>query len=375
MNIQNSAILSLGSNQGNRLKNIQSCINYIHENIATVIVVSGLYETPSWGFKSDDFYNCTVLVHTCKSVNRLLTEILEAELSAGRIRNGQRGYAARSIDVDIIAFNNDIINLPELIVPHARMHERNFVMHPLRDIMPGWKHPVLKKDIDMLINESPDESSCVKVSELENPLDNFDFSKFNYLAVEGNIGAGKTTLAGKIAEDFKAKLILERFADNPFLPKFYSDPKRYAFPLEMSFLADRHQQLSDDLSQLDLFSDFVVADYHIFKSLIFAKVTLTEDEYRLYHKLFEIINRETPKPDLYVYLHQNTETLLQQIKNRARSYEQGIEAEYLEKINHGYLEYIKSQPGLKFLLIDAEGLDFVNSQQDYLKILNTIAGV
>lgn len=372
MKIQNSAILSLGSNQGDRLQNIISCISHIHNHIATVVRVSGLYEAPSWGFESDDFYNCAVLVHTCKPVERLLEEILQAELNAGRVRSGD-GYNARSIDVDIITFNNEVISLPQLIVPHPRMQDRNFVLYPLRDVMPGWMHPVLKKDIDMLIADSPDKDICKKVSELENPLDYFDFSKFNYLAVEGNIGAGKTTLAGRIAEDFNAKLILERFADNPFLPKFYSDPKRYAFSLEMSFLAERHQQLSDDLSQLDLFSDFVVADYHIFKSLIFAKVTLTEDEYRLYNKLFDIINRETPKPNLYIYLHQNTETLLHQIKKRGRSYEQGIQAEYLDKLNHGYMDYIKSQPELNIMVIDVEEMDFVNSQEDYINILKRIA--
>ena len=106
---------------------------------------------------------------------------------------------------------------------------------------------------------------------------------------------------------------MERFADNPFLPKFYEDQSRYAFPLEMSFLADRYKQLSGDLAQFDLFKEFIVADYHIFKSLFFAKITLTEDEYRLYRKLFDIIDREMPKPDLYIYLHQNPERLLQNI--------------------------------------------------------------
>ena len=195
---------------------------------------------------------------------------------------------------------------------------------------------------------------------------------YNYIAIEGNIGAGKTTLVNKIADDFNAKTVLERFADNPFLPKFYEDQIRYAFPLEMSFLADRYQQISDDLAQFDLFKDFIVADYHIFKSLIFAKVTLTEDEYRLYRKLFEIIYREMKNPDLYIYLYQNTERLLENIKLRGRSYEQNIPAEYLEKINSGYLDYIKSQPDLNVLIIDVSDRDFVKSQQDYIYILDQI---
>jgi len=207
---------------------------------------------------------------------------------------------------------------------------------------------------------------------LKNPIREIALENFNYIAFEGNIGAGKTTLVQKIAEDFNAKMVLERFADNPFLPKFYKDQNRYAFPLEMSFLADRYQQLSDDLAQFDLFKDFIVADYHIFKSLIFAEITLAEDEYRLYRNLFDIIYKEMPKPDLYVYLYQNSERLLQNIKKRGRNYEQNIEAGYLDKINNGYLEYIKSQTDLNVLIIDVSDRDLVKNHKDYLFILDEI---
>jgi deoxyguanosine kinase len=140
----------------------------------------------------------------------------------------------------------------------------------------------------------------------------------------------------------------------------------------MSFLADRYQQLSDDLSQFDLFKDFIIADYHIFKSLLFSKITLEVDEFRLYRTLFDIIYKEMPKPDLYIYLYQNTDRLLQNIKSRGRSYEQDITAEYLEKINRGYLEYIKTQVDLNVLVIDVSDRDFVSNQEDYIFILNKI---
>ena len=175
-----------------------------------------------------------------------------------------------------------------------------------------------------------------------------------------------------IANDFNGKLILERFADNPFLPKFYKDKQRYAFPLEMSFLADRYQQISDDLSQFDLFKDFIVSDYDIFKSLIFAKVTLQEEEFKLYRKLFDIMYKEIPKPDLYVYLYQNTERLLQNIKKRGRSYEQNIPSSYLEKINQGYLDFIKTQPNLNVCIIDVSKMDFVKNDSDYKNIIDEI---
>ncbi|WP_297332738.1 2-amino-4-hydroxy-6-hydroxymethyldihydropteridine diphosphokinase [Flavobacterium sp.] len=372
MQFQNRAILSLGSNMGNRQDNLEGCISYINNRIATVVSVSDIYETPAWGFSGEDFYNCCIIVHTQKMAEDLLASLLEAENNAGRVRQEGEGYSSRTIDIDIIAFNDDVLKLETLQVPHPRMHERNFVIYPLRDVAPLWEHPVSGLTITQLIAASTDESPIKKVGSLALPLKKYSLSAMNYLAIEGNIGAGKTTLSGKIAEDFNAKLVLERFADNPFLPKFYKDQPRYAFSLEMAFLADRYHQLSDDLAQFDLFRDFIVADYHIFKSLIFSKVTLNEDEYRLYRKLFDIIYKEMPKPDLYVYLYHNTERLLQHIKKRGRSYEQDIQPEYLEKINRGYLDYIKSQPGLNVLLIDVSDRDFVNDQEDYIWILDKI---
>lgn len=372
MKLQHQVVLSIGSNQGSRLENIQNCIDLIHQNVGTVIQVSKLYETPAWGFESDAFYNCALLLHTNSSAQKILNQVLKVEKELGRIRSNQEGYQSRIIDVDLIAFDDEIIDSEKLQIPHPLMQNRNFVLLPMQDLKLNWKHPILHKTIVELIAVSPDESVCTVVQDLENPLDEIPLNQFNYISFEGNIGAGKTTLVHKIAEDFNAKTVLERFADNPFLPKFYKDQNRYAFPLEMSFLADRYQQLSDDLAQFDLFKDFIVADYHIFKSLIFAKITLQEDEYRLYRNLFDIIYKEMPKPDLYVYLYQNTERLLQNIKKRGRNYEQNIEASYLEKINNGYLEYIKSQTDLNVLIIDVSDRDFVKRHEDYIFILNEI---
>ena len=372
MKSQHQVILSLGTNEGNRLENIENCIALIHQGIGTVIKVSQLYESPSWGFDSDAFYNCAVLIHTTSSAQKILSQVLKAEKKLGRVRTNKLGYQSRLIDIDLIAFDEEIIESEKLNIPHSLMQNRNFVLLPLQDLNLDWKHPVLKKTISELLNDSEDESVCKVVQQLKCPLQSIVLEQFNYVAFEGNIGAGKTTLATKIAEDFNAKTVLERFADNPFLPKFYKDQNRYAFPLEMSFLADRYQQLSDDLAQFDLFKDFIVADYHIFKSLIFAKITLAEDEYRLYRNLFDIIYKEMPKPDLYIYLYQNSARLLQNIKKRGRSYEQEIPADYLEKINNGYLDYIKSQTELNVLIIDVSDRDFVKNQEDYLFVLEEI---
>lgn len=372
MKVQNQAILSIGSNQGNRLENIQKCIQLIQLELGTVFSVSKLYESPSWGFESDSFYNCAIAIHTHKSAQKLLSGLLKIEKKMGRIRNQQDGYQPRIIDIDVISFENDIIKTASLVVPHPQMQKRLFVLIPMNDLQIEFIHPILNKSIQELIDDCEDESSCTVISDLDLPIKKYNLQQYNYIAIEGNIGAGKTTLAEKMAQDFNGKTVFERFADNPFLPKFYKDQNRFAFPLEMSFLADRYQQLSDDLAQFDLFKDFVVADYHIFKSLIFAKVTLQEEEFRLYKTIFDIIYREMPKPDLYVYLYQNTNRLLQNIKRRGRSYEQEIPADYLDKINKGYLDYINSQTNLNVLIIDVSDKDFVKNQSDYIYILDEI---
>jgi deoxyguanosine kinase len=372
MKSQNQVVLSLGTNQGNRLRNIENGIELIHQEVGTVIKISKLYETPSWGFDGDAFYNCALVLHSFSSAQKILDQILKIEQQLGRVRDATIEYQSRIIDIDLIAFNEEIIDTENLQVPHPLMQNRNFVLLPMLDLNLDWIHPVFHKKITELFEISVDDSVCTFVQKLKSPLDSIPLEQFNYIAFEGNIGAGKTTLSTKIAEDFNAKTVLERFADNPFLPKFYEDQNRYAFPLEMSFLADRYKQLSDDLAQFDLFKDFIVADYHIFKSLIFAKVTLQDDEFRLYRTLFDIVYREMPKPDLYIYLYQNTERLLANIKKRGRSYEQNIPADYLDKINSGYLDYIKSQFDLNVLIIDVSERDFVENQEDYLYILEEI---
>ncbi len=369
---QHQVMVSLGSNQGNRLSLIESCIVLIHNEVAVVVKVSKIYETPAWGFESDPFYNCVLLLHTSKAPQKLLNQLLKVEKKLGRVRNQVAEYQPRPIDIDILAFDEEIVATETLQIPHPMLQKRKFVLQPLLDLDSNWEHPVLKKSVAQLLAETEDDSPIDALHILGSPIEKLGLQSFNYIAIEGNIGAGKTTLATKLAEDCNAKLILERFADNPFLPKFYKDQSRYAFPLEMSFLADRYQQLSDDLAQFDLFKDFVVADYHIFKSLIFAKVTLQEDEFRLYKTMFDIIYKEMTKPDLYVYLYQNTARLLQNIKKRGRSYEQEISAEYLEKINQGYLDYIKTQTDLNVLIIEVSELDFIKNQSDYVFVLEKI---
>lgn len=194
-----------------------------------------------------------------------------------------------------------------------------------------------------------------------------------YLVIEGNIGSGKSTLAKKLSNDYNARLVLETFADNPFLPKFYNDKERFAFPLELSFLAERYKQLKKDFDTGDLFHDITIADYHFFKSLIFAAKTLPKDEYRLYRQIFDIIYGMTPVPDLYVYLHRPTNILLDQIALRGREYERSIEAKYLNDIQEGYFRFFKEHPELKVLLINVEDLNFEKDPLIYQALVDQIS--
>jgi 2-amino-4-hydroxy-6-hydroxymethyldihydropteridine diphosphokinase len=371
MKIQRTTYLSLGTNQGNKIENLQNAINLIAQKVGSILKVSSIYKTASWGFVSNDFFNICLKVSTQGPPEKLMQILLDIENTLGRTRNDANGYADRNIDIDILLIDDEIIFSKILIVPHSKMLERRFVLVPLVEIAPDTLHPIEKKKLDGCLQNCNDSSEISLVDEtLKRPIPITE--KYNYIAIEGNIGAGKTSLAKMISDEFNAKIILERFAENPFLPKFYEDKERFAFPLEMSFLADRYQQLSDDLAQLDLFKNLIISDYYIFKSLIFAQITLQKDEYLLYRKMFDMMYKEITKPDLYVYLYQNTERLLQNIKKRGREYEQNIEAEYLQKIHDGYKSFISTQQDLNVLIIDVSEIDFVNNPIDYAYVINKI---
>jgi len=371
MKITRTTYLSLGSNQGECLENLQKAIELIANSIGKIVQVSSVYKTKSWGFDSDDFLNICVEVSTNLNPELLWEQIVKIEILLGRNRNNTEEYQARTIDIDVLLFDDEIIFSKELIVPHSKMLDRNFVLIPLAEIAPHFKHPIAKNSIQACQKKCTDKTEVLKTDlKLIKPL-SLD-EKYNYIAIEGNIGAGKTTLSNMIGDEFNARLVLERFADNPFLPKFYEDKDRYAFPLEMSFLADRYQQLSDDLAQFDLFKNLIVSDYYIFKSLIFSQITLQKDEYNLYRRMFDVMYKEIAKPDLYIYLYQNTDRLLENIKKRGREYEQNIKLGYLDKIHKGYFNFIKSQQSLNTLIIDVSELDFVENKDDYNSILKKI---
>ena len=208
-----------------------------------------------------------------------------------------------------------------------------------------------------------------------NLIRNLNEMNYNYIAIEGTLGAGKTTLATRIANDFNGKLILEEFEPdkNPFLPKFYKEPEKYSFQLEMTFLALRYQQLKDKLGALDLFHDFIISDYYVAKSLIFSRNNLQSDEYQLFARFFNIIFSDIPKPELLVYLYSDVDRLQCNIRKRGRSYEQEISDAYLDDIQQGYLDFLRQQQdSMRILILDTNRLDFVASYHDYQTIIEAI---
>lgn len=194
---------------------------------------------------------------------------------------------------------------------------------------------------------------------------------YHFIAIEGNIGAGKTTLAHLLSKHFNTRLVLEEFADNPFLPKFYENPQQYAFPLELFFMAERYKQLKEMIHTKDLFHNITISDYLFTKCLLFAKVNLSEEEFRLYHKLYDIIRAQLIQPDLLIYLHVPVQKLQKNIKKRNRSYEQSIPDEYLFKIQETYTHYIR-QHNIKTLFIDASNADFLSNEQHLKVIINAL---
>lgn len=195
---------------------------------------------------------------------------------------------------------------------------------------------------------------------------------YRFIAIEGNIGAGKTTLSELIAAQFDGKLILEQFTDNPFLPFFYENSERYAFPVELFFMTERHKQLQENLAQQDLFQQLVIADYFFIKTLLFARNNLNAEEFRLFQRLFNVLNSTFPKPELLVYLHRSVDVLQENIKNRGRSYEQEISSEYLMQLQNVYFDFFKIETKMPILIIDLGRADFKMDANVYKAILEAL---
>ena len=365
--------IGLGSNLGDRLRFLQSAVNALHTKVGQVSAISSVYETPAFGFEGPKFLNVCCKLQTTLTPEELLEKLKNVETDLGRSQKSIDGYSSRVIDLDILFYENLQLDVLDLVIPHPKLRDRRFVLQPLCDIASEFTDPKTGQNISELLERCQDQSPIEQTKEtLKLPCLDYQFPQLDYLVIEGNIGSGKTSLAHLISAEFNGQLILERFADNPFLPKFYKDPERYAFTLEMSFLADRYQQITEDLGQLSLFKEFLVSDYYVFKSLIFSEITLSQEEFRLYRTLFYQMFKDLQKPNLYVYLFQNSLKLKQNIQKRGRAYEQEISIDYLNKIQKGYLKFLKNQTDLKVLILDISDKDFIKNREDFIWILSEI---
>ncbi len=366
------AYISIGSNLGNRLLYLQQGIHAC-SRIGRVHSISTVVETPAMGFDGNPFLNACFSIATALSAPELMQQLLAVERQHGRTRSATVGYQNRTLDLDLLFYDDLVLNEATLTLPHPSMEKRRFVLQPLAEIAPNKLHPILQKTTTVLLTECSDNTILYPIDQsLLHPL-YAGIKQHDFICIEGIIGSGKTTLAKILAEKLGYKTLEERFADNPFLPKFYRKPKRYAFPLELSFLADRFKQINEEAEQLDLFQSGVVSDYHMSKSLVFAKNTLSEDEYPLFKQLFELMSRSANQPSLCIYLRQTTSRAKANIKNRGRSYEQQIETTYLEKLAIGYDQLL---PYLRTLMtvveVDISDLDFVLYPSDLDKLLHGV---
>jgi deoxyguanosine kinase len=364
----NIVYLSLGSNLGDKINNLQTTINLIDSKVGDVLLISSVYQTKAEGFVGEDFLNCCVSLRTSMEPKILIKELINIESQNGRLRSNRNIYESRSIDIDILFYEDKIINQHNLTIPHPRMNERNFVIKPLLDIAKSKIHPVLNRTISEIDLDLGD-TEIIKINDdLVLPVIE-KLKSIKNIVIEGNIGVGKTCFSEKLSKDLNKELILEGYMDNPFLEKYYENPDRYALNVELTFLTDRCRQLSDFNNQISLFSSGLVSDYDIFKSLVFAGISLKEIEYNLFRKIFTYMTKDLFKSNLIIYLLQSTEQLLENIKKRGRGFEKKIDKKYLDKINQGYLNYLKNNSDLNIIYVDVSDLDFVESKTDYFELL------
>jgi len=347
---------------------MQKALCLLEQETLTLENCSSLYETPPWGFESLPFYNAVAVIKTSLSPLELLEELLKIERQLGRIRATEStGYEARTIDLDLLLYNDVILESPSLSLPHPRLHLRNFVLDPLVEVAPQWVHPQFRKTMVQLRAESEDTATGEQLPFEHWTPPIFDF--FPYLAIEGNIGAGKTTLTQKIAMRFGVSEIHELFSKNPHLVDFYENPDIHALAVESFFLQDRAQQLSHFWKH---HKGKAVADYSFDKSLIFASQTLESSLFDSFQHTFTAAQKSIPTPDLILYLDTPVEQLHQQIRRRGRSFEQTIETSYLNALEKKYKQWCSLPSEYPKVILSTKGIDFEANEADFQCVLRAI---
>ncbi len=352
--------LSIGSNLGDRLKFLQLAVGLISYRISEVKNVSRIYETPAMGFKGNSFYNICVEINTDLQPKNLLEYLLDIEKYLGRVRSSDRKSKSRKIDIDIVYYKNLIIEDKELIIPHENMHERNFVLYPLLEIISDFKDPRNGKSIQTLLDNSKDS---VIPKKIEEKISISEVKKV--IAVEGLIGVGKTEFSRKLSDALFGELVLEQFNEVD-LEKFYKNPTKNAFETGKSFLElrlEQHKEYKNRKKYPQIF------DYLSHKSIIFAKKTMTKSEFIKFQSDFNSCSDFFIKPEVVILLDQETNYILDKIKKRGRKFEKKIDLKYLDLIKS---EYNKWKTKTKFVLFNIElnKSDFKNDHSVFLTFLN-----
>ncbi len=365
---KSKAIIALGSNLGDRLEYLQKAVVLVEQETIRITAFSSLFESPAWGFEGASFYNSCIAVETVLSPFELMQKLAAVELFLGRKRKqNATTYINRTVDLDLLLYEDESFDFPELTLPHPRFHLRNFVLYPLIEIASHWIHPNFNKSIRVLKEECPDNSICKRL-----PLEWWTppiFKFFSFIAVEGNIGAGKTTLSNKIAQRFDVPIIEEAFSKNPHLADFYQDSDRFALAVETFFVEDRAKQLQSFTKH---HQGPFIADYMFEKSIVFASLTLKEKDFKQFEKKCKALQSQRISPDIVVYLETELEQLKKQIKQRGRLYEQNIDEDYLLSVEQKYKQFFKANPNYPILILPTKGLDFENKESDFQQIIRSI---
>lgn len=353
--------ISLGSNMGDRNAYLQLAVGLIAYRVGEIKQISPIYETPSWGFQSDDFLNCCLEIETRLPPKELLNALLEIEAFLGRKRKTSRTYLPRTIDLDILYYGDRVMASNQLTLPHPKIEMRKFILAPLGDIAPHFRPPIGRRTVGELLKNCSD-TTALKV--IDTTLSRTSIA--NFIAIEGNIGTGKTALAHRLAKAFGGELLLENFYDNPYLEKFYQNPDKYALAVETAFLEERLSHYTSFFSSKHKLP--VIADYCLEKSLLFAQQNLNGKTLATYEEKYSQTTTGLPQPEVVIYLDQKIENAYDQIQKRGRSFEKNIDLNYLRKIDAGYHKWLKTKP-LPVCQLNVKSLDFVANETDFFQVL------